>query len=96
VIVGKKGKASHRDTVDDCAFTHQRRDPDDAVIAAHDDDMQLPIASEAVPPGPHPFMSQERMRNVCALDGLVPFALESNKRLVVANDLRRPRLRQRG
>ena len=48
---------------------------------------ELRRRGEAVPPRPHPLMPQKRMRNLRAFDRVVPFVLESDEGLVIADKL---------
>ena len=89
VIVVNQADAVDRDPVHDGRFAHERRDRGDAAVDADDQHVQLGAGAESVPPGAHPLVAQERMRDARAVDGLVPGALEGQERVVLADDVDR-------
>ena len=53
----------------------------------HDQNVQLASAAERLPPGSHPLVRQERMRDAAPIDYVIPFALELRKAERVGHDV---------
>ena len=95
MIVGEQCKASDGQAVSDRRLTHQWRDGDDPSFVAHDDDVQLAVrlprasrGAEAVPPRTNPFMPEERMWNMRALDHVIPLGFEPQEGGIVGDHFR--------
>ena len=89
VVVVKEADPADRHPVHHRRLAHQRRDGRDPPVFAGDDDVERRVPAKAIPPRPHPFVAQERMGDACAIDGVVPGALQAHEVAVVANDFHR-------